>query len=101
MVQSNQSLNEALNFKLEVSHDLFWFKNEFYAIIGAVNKNSFNIYKLPFFSQQENSSLTKAKAIYIQTICIFQESTCEYDKTEEKVLVKWAQVSSNYFPKAH
>lgn len=43
---SNLSLNRALNFKLEMSHDAFQFKNEFYAT-GAFNQNSFNIFKVP------------------------------------------------------
>lgn len=68
VVNSNQSLDVALNF--EMPHGPFWFMNEFYAITAVFSEDSFNIFKLPFPTLRK-LSLTKAMAIFLQILFAF------------------------------
>lgn len=54
-----------------MSPDAFLLKNEFYAITGAFNENSFNIFKFPHLPPRGSWSVTKAKATFILIIFAF------------------------------
>lgn len=83
-----------------MSHDTFRWEQESHAITGTFNENGFGSFTSTLAARRRE--FDQAKATFVQIIFAFLcRALAKMTKRKEKILVKWARVSSNYFLEAH